>query len=133
MNRETAREMLLDYLNGNLGDEEQAAVESVLDQDDGLRLELEGIRREVGILRGSIIDPMEDVRLRRISSGVMNELRRQRAAGFAVLSLPLRSYLRAAIVVLLILIGVVLFFILRPATDGETPEEQDEIAAPSSQ
>ena len=133
MNREAAREMLLDYTNGNLGDEEQAAVESVLDQDDGLRLELEGIRREIGILRGSIVDPMEDVRLRRISSGVMNELRRQRAAGFAVMSLPLRSYLRAAIVVLLILIGVVLFFILRPATDDRTPEEQDEIAAPSSQ
>ena len=133
MNREAAREMLLDYTNGNLWGEEKAAIERFLDQDDELRLELEGIRREISILRGAITDPYEEARLHQISSDVMNELRRQRAAGFAGLSLPLRSYLRAAIVVLLILIGVVLFFILRPATDGETPEEQDEIAAPSSQ
>ena len=129
MNREAAREMLLDYTNGNLWGEEKAAIERFLDQDDELRLELEGIRREISILRGAIIDPMEDVRLRRISSGVMNELRRQRAAGLVGMPLPWRSYMRAAAVVLLVVAGVVIFSLLRPGAAVETPEEPGAAAA----
>lgn len=114
MNRQRAKELLVDYLNGHLIGEAKEQLEELLNSDDELQLEAEAMRREMLILRSSVADPIEEARLRGISTRVMNELRRRREGSLKSLSLPWRSYLRASVVVLLVVLGVLLFFVLKP-------------------
>ena len=98
MNKQAARELLVDYLNGHLEGEEKERLEEMLRTDDELRLEAETMEREGTILRAALADPIEEARLHSLSSRVMNELRRSREGDIGALPLPWRSYLRAAAV-----------------------------------
>ena len=125
MNRETARELLVDYINGHLSSDQRSRIEELLERDDKLRLEYESIRREIGILRSAMIaDPFEDARLKAMSARVMSESRRRQTGSLSGLPLPLKSYLRAAFVVLLVAVATILFFILHPPTIEEVPGEE---------
>jgi anti-sigma factor RsiW len=115
MNTQRAKELLIDYLNGHLEGEEKIQLEGLLRTDEKLRLEAETIEREIGILRSAVHDPLEDARMQSVSIRVMNELRERRSGSLRDLPLPWRSYLRAAVIVVLVVAAVTIFFLLRPA------------------
>ena len=125
MNRQAARELLVDYLNGHLKGEEKERLGELLRTDDDLRLEKETMEREGTILRAALSDPIEDARLVALSSRVMNELRGRREGDLGALPLPWRSYMRAAAVVFLVVVGLVLFFLLRPGEPTGVSERAD--------
>ncbi|HUX07810.1 MAG TPA: hypothetical protein VMX35_10915 [Acidobacteriota bacterium] len=134
MNRQRARELLIDYLNGHLEGEQKEKLEELLSRDEKLRLEAEEIKREVGILRSAIHDPLEEARMHAVSNRVMSDLRSRREGSLRDLPLPWRSYLRAAAVVFFIVIAVALFFLLRPGELAEAPqsaEADEEHTAPA--
>ena len=123
MNSDEAKELLIDYINGFLSEEQRQQIDALLQQDDELRLEYDSLRQEMGILQRAFTDPYESARLKSISIGVMSELRSKRTTGFRGLPLAVRSYLRAAAVVSLIVIAVGIFFLLRPGFVSEPTEE----------
>ncbi len=125
MNRQRAKELLIDYLNGHLEDEQREQLEELLSKDEELRLETEAMKREMGILRSAVHDPLEEVRMSTVSNRVMSELRSRREGSLRDLPLSWRSYLRAAAVVFFIVVAAALFFLLRPAELAETPPFAD--------
>lgn len=121
MTTDEARDLLPDYINGHLDQQQASALEDLLNADAALRAEADEMRREVHLLRSTAEDPWEEARLSNISEEVMKQVRQRRRSGFAALTPALRSYLHAAAAVLIILIGFVVFFSLRPGKPaGET-------------
>lgn len=114
MNRETAKELTLDYINGHLSPEERLQIEEFLRSDNSFRREFESARRELFILRNSLNDPREDDRISQISEGVMTTIRKKRDSSLYDLSPAWRSYMRAAAAVVLVVIGLVFIFLLSP-------------------
>jgi anti-sigma-K factor RskA len=119
MNADKARQLLVDYLNGHLTDDERKEIEELLASDHELQLEMETIRRELHLLRSSADDLFEDARLSGINESVMKRIRERKNRGLATLSPAWRSYMRAAAAVVAIVICLVLFFILRPEVGPE--------------
>ena len=80
MDRDRARELLSDYLEGELSPEEHAEVQAVLDRDESLRAELESLRRTLEAL-GSLpaVSPPED-----FLQQVRQKLRRTRKSPFDI-------------------------------------------------
>ena len=131
MTNDEARNLLPDYINGHLPEDQATALEELLSADAALRAEADEMRREMQLLRSTAEDPWEDARLSNISEEVMKQVRQRRRTGFAALTPALRSYLHAAAAVLLIVVGFVLFFTLSPGEPtGETGEvDPRELAA----
>jgi anti-sigma factor RsiW len=120
MNRDRARELMVDYCNGHLSPEENSQIEALLEADGSLRAERDTIRRELQIIRGNINDPVIDSRLTSITEQVMHTIRSERHTA-PLLSPAMRSYLRAAASVTFILICFAIFFLLRPDVFQEPP------------
>lgn len=123
MNRETAKELTVDYINGHLSPEERLQIEEFLRSDETFRREYEAVKRELFILRNSLNDPHEDDRISQISEHVMGTIRDRRDSSLYDLSPAWRSYMRAAAAVALVVIGLVLIFLLSPNFQ-ETPSNQ---------
>lgn len=120
MNRDRARELLVDYCNGHLTPEENVQIEALLESDSSLRAEHDAIRRDMQIIRGNVNDPVVDSRLTSITEQVMHTIRAERHTA-PILSPAMRSYLRAAASVAFILICFAIFFLLRPDVFQEPP------------
>jgi RNA polymerase sigma-70 factor (ECF subfamily) len=116
---------LLDYLNAHLNEPETAEINERLNSDVELRQAVEEIRREIAILRSTFIDPDEERCLNTLCRGVINSLRRRRASSLRGMPLPVRSYLRASSVVLLVVVGVLMFFILHHGAVSISSEDQN--------
>lgn len=129
MDRETAKLMLIDYLNGHLSAGERRSIDELLETDDDFRAEADALRREIGMLRKAIADPFEETRLSSVSFNVMQALRRKEQSILGRFSSVWRSYLRAAASVAVLLAGflLVFFFSSEPAKEN-LPDEIAEIS-----
>jgi RNA polymerase sigma-70 factor (ECF subfamily) len=119
---------ILDYLNAHLTEPEMTEINENLSSDIELRQALEEIRREIAILRGTFHDPDEELRLHSLCREIINSLRRRRASSFWGLPFPIRSYLRASSVVLLVVVGVVIFFVLHQGAVSISSEDQNKLS-----
>lgn len=115
MNRDTAKELFVDYINGHLSPEERLQIEEFLRSDESFKREFEAVKRELFMLRTSLSDPYEEARISRISEGVMATIREKRDSSLYDLSPAWRSYMRAAAAVAIVIFGLVLIFLLSPS------------------
>lgn len=114
MENDKVKFLLLDYLNGHLGDEERLRVEKALESDPALRADLQSLRMEVSLLKNSMEDPFEDVHLTNINESVMKEIRSKKVSSISDFSPAWRSYTRAAAALVVIILGVAVFSMFSP-------------------
>jgi anti-sigma factor RsiW len=116
---------LVDYLSGNLEEDEKARVEAALEEDAALRSELALMRREIQLMRSAGHDPHSDIRVTSVQDGVMNRIRQEKRSPVLFNSTWL-SYFRAVGVVLVLIVVLALFFILRPRDEVELRSETEQ-------
>ena len=130
MDSNKAKLLLLDYLNGHLGDAERQGVEKALAADPALRLDLESLKTEISLLKNSMEDPFEEVHLTNINESVMTKIRKKKITPVSDYSPAWRSYARAAAALFVIIIGVSIFFQFSP---GGLVKKQKENSAENSE
>lgn len=138
MKKEWKELNLVDYLSGNLSEQEVAEVEDAIANDPLLRNEITLMRREIRMMRTAAEDPYEESRLSAVHSGVMREVR-SGSHQPAMFNSAWRSYMRAVGVMLLMAVVLSLFFILRPEEADEavntpvTPPVREEPVATAAE
>ena len=129
MNRRKARLLLADYVNESLPEKEMKRLEGLLRSDAVLREEVDSIRCEMAVVRGALGDPLEEQRLRKITSDVLREIPKIKKSFWLA-----PSFLFPAGAVVLTAAAAVVFglvFFVQPQTDPSSSPvpEQPQMAA----
>ena len=122
MKRERARTLLPDYLNGHLAGREKKDLEELLSRDGELRREAEETKREFAVLREAAIDPHENIRLKRVTSAVIEQIEANDQVKSLLPQLPWYSWASAAALAAIAIVAVILYP-SRPVSIESTEKE----------
>jgi anti-sigma-K factor RskA len=123
---------LVDYLTGNLSEDEKTNLEKELETNEELRLELSLMRRELNLMRDAAHDPLAEVRISAIHENVMGEIR-QRERAPVLFNTTWLSYFRAVAIVLVLVVALTIFFLAKPFSSPNTDDGLNGLQAEAPQ